>query len=155
MQLLRWFQRMYALSAPTTGTWLPVLGVLLLLLAAGFAARSWSFARHRMRAVATVTENVPHFAAGGGILYYPRVRFRDGSGALVLVESKIGSEDAEFAAGETVPVLYLAGDPQHAVIATAWHLYPAAIWLGIIGTIVFDVGLLVLLGQRRQARLPA
>ena len=56
MQLLRWFQRMYALSAPTTGTWLPVLGVLLLLLAAGFAARSWSFARHRMRAVATVTE---------------------------------------------------------------------------------------------------
>lgn len=129
---------------------MPVIGLILLGMAAVFALHSWNFARHRVRAVATVTENVPHFAPGGGILYYPRVRFRDSNGALVLVESSIGSEDAEFAAGDTIPVLYLPGDPQHALVATAWHMYPAAIWLAIMGTIFFDVGLLVLLGQRRS-----
>jgi hypothetical protein len=152
MRMLRWLRQGYARFAPAAGVWLPITGILALLVAGGFALRSWNYARHRVRAVATVTENLPAFVSGGGMLYYPRVRFRDTNGALVLVLTTIGSGDVEFEPGTTLPVLYRAGDAQHAEIATAWRAYFGAIVWGILGTVLFDVGLLVvLMGRRRTA----
>jgi uncharacterized membrane protein YkgB len=58
-----------------------------------------------------------------------------------------GDEDPEFAAGEQVPVLYAANNPQDAVIATRWRVYKAAILLGIAGVIVLDLGLLMGYGK--------
>lgn len=111
-----------------------------MLAALGFAANSWRFVHQRVRATATVTENVSAFAKEGGVLYYPRFRFNTANGELVQVLATSGSDEIEFPAGDTVPVLYLAGDPQGAVISTAMRVYAMAIWLGLLGIVVFDLG---------------
>jgi len=140
MALLRWLRVSFGRIAPPIGAVLPWVGVVLLVVAAVFAVRSWMFARGRVKAVATVTENVSGFAKEGGVLYVPRVRFRTVDGELVMVDVGPGSDEIEFAAGETVPVLYRADDPKGAVIATAWRAYYWAIVLGIWGTVLFDLG---------------
>jgi hypothetical protein len=140
MEFLRWVRNAIDRIAPPLGKVLPWVGALLLVMAAGFCAHSWMFARARVRATATITENISEFAPGGGVMYTPRFRFRAASGELVTVLASSGSDEIEFAAGETVPVLYRAGDPQGAVIATVWRAYFAAIVLGVLGTALFDLG---------------
>jgi hypothetical protein len=140
MEFLRWLRKSFERVAPSLAAVLPLVGLAFLLIAAGFAARSWNFARTRVRATATITENVSGFAKEGGVVYTPRFRFRLPSGELVIAQSAKGSEEIEFAAGETVPVLYRAGDPQGAIIATTWLAYEGAIVLGVLGVVLFDVG---------------
>jgi hypothetical protein len=154
MEFLRWVRRCFERVAPLLAGVLPALGVGLLLIAAGFAVHSWNFARTRVRAVATITENVSEFAKEGGVVYTPRFRFRLPSGELVTVQAVKGSDEIEFPAGETVPVLYRAGDPQGAIIATAWRAYEGAIVFGVLGVVLFDLGwgLRVML-RRRLARV--
>jgi len=48
-------------------------------------------------------------------------------------------------------VLYRAGDPQGAIIATAWRAYEGAIVFGVLGVILFDVGWAVRVAMRRRA----
>ena len=128
---------------------LPLAGVVLLAVAAGFAVRSWNFARTRMRTMATITENVSRFAKEGGVVYTPRFRFRLPSGELVTVQAANGADDIDFPAGENVPVLYRAGDPQGAVLATVWLAYKSAIGFGVLGVALFDLGW-VLRGRVRR-----
>jgi hypothetical protein len=130
---------------------LPALGIALLLIAAGLAMRSWNFARTRVRAIATITENVSGFVKEGGVVYTPRLRFRLPSGELVMVQAASGAEEIEFPAGETVPVLYRAGDPQGAIIATVWRAYEGAIVFGVMGVVLFDLGWALRLMVRARA----
>ena len=74
------------------------------------------------------------------MVYTPRFRFRLPSGELVTVQAASGEEEVEFPAGETVPVLYRAGDPQGAMIATTWRAYEGAIVFGVLGVVLFDLG---------------
>lgn len=150
MGLLRWLRKSFERFAPPVGAALPWVGGLLLVIAAGFGAHSWRFARERVRATATVTENVSRFAKDGGVLYTPRFRFRTASGELVQVLATSGSDEIEFPEGTAVPVLYRAGDPQGAVIATAWRAYHAAIVLGVLGTALFDLGWVLRVMMRRR-----
>jgi hypothetical protein len=140
MEFLRWLRSGFERVAPVLAGALPLVALVLLLVAAGFAVRSWNFARTRVRATATITENVSGFAKEGGVVYRPRFRFRLPRGEIVTVQAASGDEDVAFAAGETVPVLYRAGDPQGAVIATAWQAYRGAIVWGVLGAVLFDVG---------------
>ena len=153
MEFLRWLRRSFERVAPPLAAVLPLVGLVLLAIAAGFAAHSWNFARTRMRAIATVTENVSGFAKQGGIVYTPRFRFRLPNGELVMVQATNGSEEIEFPAGETVPVLYRASDPQGAIIATVWLAYEGAIVFGVLGVALFDLGwgLRVMLRRRLAA----
>ena len=153
MRLLRWLREMFGRFAPPLGALLPWVGLMLLVVAAGFAVQSWMFARGRVKVVATVTENVSGFAKEGGVLYVPRVRFRAVDGSLVSEEIGPGSDETEFAAGETVPVLYRANDPKSAVIATASRVYYWAIVLGIWGTVLFDLGWAFRVLMRRGSQL--
>ena len=150
MEFLRWVKRSFERVTPPMAAGLPWAGLVLMVIAAGFAANSWNFARMRVRAVATITENVEGFAKAGGVMYTPRFRFRLPDGELVMVQAARGAEEIEFDAGETVPVLYRAGDPQGAVIATMWLAYEWAIVFGVLGAAVFDLGwaLRVLLRRR-------
>ena len=150
MEFLRWLRRSFERVAPPMAAVLPWVGLVMMLIAAGFAAHSWNFARTRVRAVATITENVSGFAKEGGVVYTPRFRFRLAGGELVMAQAARGTDEIEFAAGETVPVLYRAGDPQGAVIATMWLAYEWAIVFGVLGAAVFDLGwaLRVLLRRR-------
>ena len=150
MEFLRWLRRSYEWVTPPLATWLPPLGVVLLLIAAGFGVNSWNFARARVRAIATITENVAGFAKGGGVVYTPRFRFRLPNGELVMGQDASGSEEIDFAAGDTVPVLYRAGDPQGAIIATAWRAYEGAIVWGVLGVVVFDLGWALRVKLRRR-----
>jgi Protein of unknown function (DUF3592) len=150
MEFLRWLRKSFERVAPPLAGMLPLVGIVLLVIAAGFAVHSWMFARTRVRAMATITENVSGFAKEGGVVYVPRFRFRLPGGELVTVQAASGSEELEFPAGETVPVLYRAGDPQGAIIATTWRAYEGTIVWGVLGVLVFDVGwaLRVMLGRR-------
>jgi Protein of unknown function (DUF3592) len=139
-RLLQWLRESFERFAPPASAVLPWVGGLMLVIAVGFGVHSWRFARERVRANATITENVSGFAKQGGVVYTPRFRFRTAGGELVLVLAKSGSDEIEFPAGETVPVLYRAGDPQGAVIATAWLAYEGAIVFGVLGVALFDVG---------------
>jgi hypothetical protein len=150
MEFLRWLRKIFERVAPLLAGVLPVLGLGLLVIAAGFAAHSWNFARTRVRATATITENVSGFAKEGGVVYAPRFRFRLPSGELVTVQAASGSEEVEFSAGETVPVLYRVGDPQGAIIATTWRAYEGAIVWGVLGVLVFDVGWALRVTLRRR-----
>lgn len=132
-------------------TWLPPLGVVLLAIAASFAVHSWMFARARVRAVATITENVSSFAKEGGVVYAPRFRFRLPGGQLVLVQGANASGEIVFPAGETVPVLYPKGDPQAAILAPWWLAYQGAVAFGVLGTVLFDVGWALGVMLRRRA----
>ena len=67
-----------------------------------------------------------------------------------MAQAAEGSEEIEFAAGETVPVLYRAGDPQSAVIATMWRAYQGAIVFGVLGVMLFDVGWALRVMLRRR-----
>jgi hypothetical protein len=149
MSFLRWLRRVLERYAPPLGAVLPWVGGVLLLIAAGCGLRSWNFAKGRVRANATITENVSGFAKQGGVLYYPRFRFRSQRGALVQVLDREGTDEIEFAAGDTVPVLYPAGDPQEAIIATAWRAYYGAIVFGLWGTLLFDMGWVLRIMMRR------
>jgi hypothetical protein len=153
MGFLRWLKRSYERVTPPLAAVLPPIGVVLVVIAAGFAVHSWNFARVRVRAIATITENVSGFAKEGGVVYTPRFRFRLPDGELVTVQAARGADDVEFPAGETVPVLYRAGDPQGAVLATVWLAYKSAIVFGALGAALFDLGW-VLRGslRRRLAR---
>jgi Protein of unknown function (DUF3592) len=151
MEFLRWLRRGFERVAPLLAGMLPLLGIVLLVAAAGFAVHSWNFARTRVRATATITENVSEFAKEGGVVYVPRFRFRLPSGELVTAQAASGSEDIEFAAGDTVPVLYRVDDPQGAVIAAAWRAYRGAIVLGVLGVVLFDVGWALRVMLRRRA----
>jgi hypothetical protein len=66
------------------------------------------------------------------------------------VQAASGSEDVEYPAGETVPVLYRAGDPQGAVLATAWLAYRGAIAFGVLGVVLFDLGWALRVRLRRR-----
>jgi hypothetical protein len=150
MEFLRWLKRSFERVTPPLAAVLPWVGVVLLVVAAGFALRSWNFARTRVRAMATITENVSGFAKEGGVVYTPRFRFRLPSGELVTVQAASGAEDVEFPAGETVPVLYRAGDPQGAQIATGWLAYQGAIVFGVLGVVLFDLGWALRVMLRRR-----
>ena len=150
MKVVRWLRASFERVAPSLAAVLPWVGCALLLIAMGFAAHSWNFAKAHIRTTATVTENVPSFAKEGGILYVPRLRFRASNGEIVQVLAGPGTEDIDFAAGETVPVLYIAGDPQGAIIATAWRAYYAAIVFGLWGTALFDLGWVLRVMLRRR-----
>jgi hypothetical protein len=151
MEFLRWMRKSFERVAPPLAAVLPWVGLVLLVMAAGFAAHSWNFARGRVRATATITENVSGFAKEGGVVYTPRFRFRLPDGELVMVQAAGGTDEIEFAAGETVPVLYRAGDPQGAIIATVWLAYEGAIVFGVLGAAVFDLGWALRVMLRRRA----
>lgn len=150
MRLLRRLQDQFERYSPAAGRWLPLVGGGLLLLAAVFWGRSWMVTRGRVRTVATVTENASSFAKQGGVVYTPRLRFQLPTGEWMLVEAGPGSEDIEYEAGETVPVMYRAGDPHGAVIATVWRVYSVAIVLGLWGTALFDLGWAVRVMMRKK-----
>jgi hypothetical protein len=86
-------------------------------------------------------------------VYTPRFRFRLPNGELEQVLAKSGSDEIEFPAGEIVPVLYRAGDPQGAIIATTWLAYEGAIVFGVLGAALFDLGWALRVMFRR--RLPS
>jgi Protein of unknown function (DUF3592) len=127
-------------------------GVVLLCGAGIFWAREWARSRSFEHATATVTEMESRQDAQGNVAYFPHVRFRLPNGEIVQVVSAAGGDDSAFGVGEVVPVAYRAGDPRGASIATKWRVYSVAIVLGILGTVVFDLGA-VLWIMRKRGRL--
>ncbi len=100
-------------------------------------------ARVQVHADATVTENVSSFAPEGGVLYYPRLRFRTKEGELEQVVSRVGTDYVRFPAGDDLPVMYPVGRPEQAEVATVRRVYFVAIVLGVLGVVLFDWGLIL------------
>jgi hypothetical protein len=129
--------------SPVARKILPWAGGLLLVLGALSAAHSWMLARVQVHADATVTENVSSFAPEGGVLYYPRLRFRTKEGELEQVVSRVGTDYVRFPAGDDLPVMYPVGRPEQAEVATVRRVYFVAIVLGVLGVVLFDWGLIL------------
>jgi len=130
MRALQWLREVLDRFGAGTGRWLRWVGVVLMVLSAISAGRSWRSTYGLLRATATVTENVATFAPGGGVQYVPRLRFRL-------------SDEIDFPAGETIPVMYPSGHPEQAAIATVWRRYSTAIVLVVLGILILDLGLIL------------
>lgn len=128
----------------------PAIGLVLLLLAAGFWAHEWRWSRSAQHATATITEMEARQDAQGEVFYYPHLRFRLPGGEIVQVVSSIGRAADAFSAGEQVPVMYHTADPQQAAIATKAHVYAVAIILGVVGIVLFDFGAVLWIVRRRR-----
>jgi hypothetical protein len=152
MPWLQRFRQVLRRYYPVAGLWLPWVGGVLLVWAAVSGARAWDSTRGLVRTTATVTENVATFAAGGGVRYVPRLRFRLPDGQIVLALAASGADEIEYPAGERLPVLYPVANPQRARIATVWRLYGSAILLGILGIVVVDLGLVCRLIVAKSTR---
>ena len=128
----------------------PAAGVVLLLLAAGFWAHEFRWSRSADHATATVTEMEARQDAQGQVFYYPHLRFRLPGGEIVQSVSPIGGAPDAFSVGEQVPVKYDSADPQDAAIATKGTVYRMAIILGVLGTVLFDLGAVLWIVRRRR-----
>lgn len=153
MRILSLLQKIWIWAAPGFRAWLIPAGLLSLLVAAGFALHSWSYASHRIRTTGVVTENVATFAPKGGIVYTPRIRFYTAGGATLQPVLGPASDEPEFLPGTAVPILYLPDQPQTAVIATIGRIYTAAIWFGVVAVVLLDCGLFLKRFSRRQSSL--
>ncbi len=141
MEFLNWLRRSLRKATPPLADKLPLVGLLVLAVSAGFGLRSWDFSRSRVRAAATITENVAKLNQQGEVVYTPRFRLRLPDGELLTLDAvKNRSQEIEFPAGETVPVLYPPGDPQGAILATVWLTYQGAVVFAVLGTLLFDLG---------------
>ncbi len=151
MEFLNWLQRGLQQATTPLAAKLPFVGVLLLAVSAGFGLRSWAFSRSRVRATATITENVAKLNQQGEVVYTPRFRLRLPDGELLTLDAvKNRSQEIEFPAGESVPVLYPPGDPQGAILATVWLTYQGAIVFAVLGTLLFDLGWALRVKLRRS-----
>jgi hypothetical protein len=131
---------------------LTLLGLVLLVFAAGFALQEWLATKSLLRSTAVVSENVGTQNAMGVVSYASRLRFRLPSGESVVLDDPQHSDDAsdpDYVTGATVPVAYPAGHPEQARIATSWRLYHRAWVVGIAGTVLFDLGLVLRLVLKR------
>ena len=128
--------RTVALSA----LWLISAGVLLFLLSGGI----WLYELHalasRQVATGTITEYVPRDDAAGHVLFYPHIRFRTPDGTIEQFLGPNGTNPAPFTAGGTVQVIYPAGHPEAARIATHSPRHPVSAALAFIGIVLFDLG---------------
>jgi hypothetical protein len=132
---------------------LSTLGLSLLAIAAVFALHTWFTTRSLVRATAVVSENTATQDATGVVSYTSRLRFRLPDGETIVIDDPNRSDDAndpDYVTGATVPVMFSAGHPEQARIATSWRLYHSAWIAGITGTILFDLGLVVLLMLKRR-----
>lgn len=126
-----------------------VVGLGLLVLAAGFWVheRRWNLSAEH--ATGTVTEMEARQAPDGTVAYFPHFRFRLPGGGIIQVIAPGGASDA-FSEGEQVPVRYYAADPQQASIATTKQVYGVAIVLGLLGVALFDLGAVLWIVHRRR-----
>ena len=98
-----------------------------------------------------VIENVWRESSGRsrGGSYYPRVRFRTGSGQDFVIISSTGSSPPSFRVGERVQVLYSPDNPTRARIDSFGSLWALPLIFGCIGLVFCSVGIGPLLWQRR------
>jgi hypothetical protein len=138
MQALR--SRLLRLSASL----LPWIGGVLMAVSAVSAANTrWTF-KSWFRAEAVVTENSASQDAKGNVAYVTHLRFRLPSGQLATFTDPItstDSDDPDLPTAAVVPVVYPAGHPESACIATISRLYKTALIFGILGVALFDAGL--------------
>lgn len=135
-------------AAASLARLLPLTGIALMLLAAVLALRDWRYLHAHVRATATVEENVVSIAPKGGLIYTPRLCFRLEDGRLVHVLGKASADEPDEPTGTILPVMYPAGDPAHATVATVWKVYSIAIVLGVLGVAIFDFGWILRLRMR-------
>ena len=92
------------------------------------------------RADGTVIDLIVSRDSDDGDVYYPRVRFVTPAGESVEFTGSFGSNPAGFDIGETVEVLYDAGNPNAARINTFFQLWFVPIMLTGMGLIFGAIG---------------
>lgn len=129
-------------------------GLVLLALAGCFGLREWMASRPFRHATGTITEMEARQDAQGNVAYFPHFRFRLPDDQLIQIVSARGVDLSAFSDREKVRLAYRTGDPQGAVIAPLASVYAVAMWLGIAGTVLFDLGAVVWVGRRKRAMRP-
>jgi hypothetical protein len=98
----------------------------------------------------TVVGNVWTAFAEGGASWCPVVEFKTADGRVVTFTDPIGSFPPDYAAGDTVRIIYDPADERGARIATWKRLWLAATIIIVVGTIPLLIAVVfVLLGVQR------
>jgi hypothetical protein len=125
------------------------VGIGLLVVAGCFWLHEWMGVRSLQRAMGTVTEVEERQDAQGNVDYFAHFRFRLQDESIVQAVSRRPS-GSSYSERERVPVLYRADDPQDAVLAPVSRVYRAAIWFGVAGTVLFDIGAAMWIKRRQR-----
>jgi len=88
----------------------------------------------------TVVDLIASTDSDGDTMYYPRVRFRTGTGDVEEFVGGVGSKPAAFDVGEGVKVLYDPERPGDARIDTFFQLWFLPLLLGGMGIIFAGIG---------------
>jgi hypothetical protein len=87
------------------------------------------------------------------IQYAPVFRFAASDGKAYTIASKISTDPASFAVGDTIEVLYRQNDPQTARINSFWQMWLVSTVLVCIGVALGLLGWVLLIFEHRRNQL--
>jgi hypothetical protein len=95
-----------------------------------------------------VVNEVIFMHVADGHSYKPRITFTTQTGETVALNSVPMSNPPQFRVGQQVPVIYDPNDPYRARIRSFWSLWFVSLLFGGIGSLLFILGLLLMLLNR-------
>ena len=116
-------------------------GAAALVIALIFLVLRIRFLRRAVTTQGTVTGHDESTDSEGGTSYHPIVNFQTADGRAIQFTHDIGGSRSGYPVGETVPVKYLADNPQKARIGTATSLwwFPASVGVAGVGLLVWGL----------------
>jgi hypothetical protein len=103
--------------------------------------------------VVELVESRSSDSSSNSIMYAPVVNFIDKKGVEVKVYSSTSSNPPSYFVGEKVEVLYAPETPQNAKIKGFFSLWGGATILGILGGILFVIGGVIFLFDRKKSNM--
>ncbi|ASK35373.1 hypothetical protein CEK62_13770 [Alcanivorax sp. N3-2A] len=134
------------------GYGLLVFGVFSLIGSGVSALNTSRFLDTAVSASGTVTELVSKRDDDNGLMYSPRVHFRDGEGNSVRFVPNMSSNPPAYSVGEGVRVLYAPGHSEQARLNGFFSLWGASSITGGLGVLLVLVGAGLVLWPRWKAR---
>lgn len=134
-----------------------VIGIPCLLLSTRLGLESQTLVQQGLKTDGVVMELIQKWSSSSksssGRSYAPLFRFQTPDGKEHIVQSSTSSNPPAYDVGDHVPVLYLAGKPEQAVINSFMELWIAPLITGIIGIAFFVVGLVLVIAFFRKRQL--
>ncbi|MBQ1960934.1 MAG: DUF3592 domain-containing protein [Akkermansia sp.] len=151
---IRTFLRQHAARIPCIiiGGLILAMGVEPLSIGSRMLTASYHLTTHGLRADGSVCELVHKNTSKGQGAYYPVLQFSTPDGQIHRIQGQAGSSTHIWSLGETMPLVYPAGEPEKAVPATFAELWAAGTFIAAFGIIVCGIGAALLLISPKHSK---